>query len=867
MNDEGGSITVSVVHEDDNRSAISLSSDVGETRFDHDGMYKSDPDIALLPGNIPVIAWTKVGNNSDDPLERMRSIQIKTVIGQKDLEITGDGSVIENEGLFDMHPSLASDGNGNISMVFTRNLQGNPDSSMVEIFFTELNHNNWTNPVQLTSSNQWDGQPDITYSSGGDLWMVWSSEGGEGRIRSRNGKTGEWGADHLFGEPGEMVIAGTITVTSPGQFPVVSGVIAGDHGKNSLVAKVCDPLQPDLFINEYIIRETEEWISEVSITTGLDDTMILSWREGQEADNRLFVSRGIQSARNVTFTSPLPITSSGIVSLDPEFIWMGDGVIEGGYVVSELAGNSTNNLSRIDEVLDLSNCGSVLDVRYDLLGEYSRFETVSISADIVNIGLSEKGKIYVNMERESYDPITDEWTNLTLTSKLVQFSNMKNEETVQFTTTLVDHQQRYRIWTASGWGYPPPYLSEMFVNLPMVADPVFKDVELVKVQGTDMYDIRVEIENRGPVSIEELEIEVMGSTGMDAVDPPDLLWFDPSIHFDILNTTSLEVGPDVTADASMFLDLEAGRNFLALSLRYPGGYRLYQELIIEDIFPDINMVAPMMDSIILAGDVLESSISLENNGEVSNTPSHLDRNVTIELSLRDQIGNKRRVTTRTVDIPDPESSDEFTLKMNTTGLPSGIYTLCTCITSLEWIPENMKGLLSSSRDIYIVNDQKVTILDHLVKDVGAAGKVITVRIRNDSNRTLSTTRITLFNGRPNDNIIVSEGLVGGMKTGENRTVELTFDLDEGLYYLTLVASSARTDEVSIPWNDITLDQKGFQLEITEVAQGQDSEDEVDMKEVTDALMIGGASIITVLLVSLLFKAKDEDDGSEDDGKK
>ena len=154
------------------------------------------------------------------------------------------------------------------------------------------------------------------------------------------------------------------------------------------------------------------------------------------------------------------------------------------------------------------------------------------------------------------------------------------------------------------------------------------------------------------------------------------------------------------------------------------------------------------------------------------------------------------------------------------------------------------------------------ILDHEVKDRGGAGRAISVKVRNDSNRTLSTTRLTLYNGRPNDDIIISDGLLGGIEPNRTGDVELNFDLDAGLYYLTLVVSSSEVDNVSIPWNDRMLDSKGFQLEIVETQEDDGSRNDVDMGEVTDGLMIGGASIATVILVSFLFKKRDEEENEE-----
>lgn len=859
---DGEFALISIERGSGSNTAVNLFHNGSRIQVRSDNRYKSSPGVAFMEGGEPVVVWSNAMDWSEDPVSRMASMRLLYSVGTAEGTFSGNGTSPFISNSTDFHPSISSGPGGNIALAWTADMDNDPTTTWdTEIMFSTFDGSVWSSPTGLTSNEISDDNADIAFDSNGDLWATWISGEGIGKIRKLDHQSGNWGlTDSIENEVyGRTVRSVSISDSGKG-YPIIALITDEADGRMSIRTWLGDGTSDELGRDERTEMISDGVLSDLSMTSsGLDGVMI-TFREISGDGEITWILSGEAGSNNVTWKSPLPLYHDGVPRWDLITYPYDRGNVIVSYLHGEEASNSSGISARDLEFVDLSNGARITDIRTELLGEYSRWENVRISVDVTNIGLDPTGSIYVNLERVSRDPITGNVSSVSVKSTLVIFDEGDPRKTIEFTTTLVEHQLRYTVWTGSGWGDPPAYMSSRTINMPVTSDPKVVHVQFSTPSTEDLStEASVLIRNDGYVTEDPMMVSITGTCGIP-VDCDTESDEAPSL---ILNSTIESLSPGSERMIHMNASLGYGRNLLWIELQMADGMKVLEGPFIITIAAELEIDIREEEIIGIVGDNITCDLTLHNHG----FDGEGNTNVTIFMVVIDP-RSENVIDSLTIESPIPDG-DNFTLidvMLNLSEQPSGRYVI------RAWIGNSTSPDLTifeetvHERWINLIDPVKASIKGMSVGDLGYLGKEFILEISNDSNRTMNIARISLYNGFPRDGVLISESFLTSVEPGGTASIHLPFDLEVGLYYLTFTISAAQVDASSIEWNDHVLDEISFEHRVNEEPEEGDDSNKLDMDEVNDSVMVGLSAIIAVLAFSLIFKRKDEEDGEEEDEK-
>ncbi len=858
LSPDGEPASLQVVQDSGHHSVLTFSYNGSRVQLDPENRYISSPGLVYLPDGSPMAVWTKSREWSTAPLERMGSLEIFFSLGSGDGSFPENGSRVTTSENMEFHPDICTNGDGTIALVWTEDEDSDPRTLHDnEIMLAIFSGSSWSEPERITTNSLWDDNARITFGDDGKLWITWTSEGGKCKYKRYDPFTGlasltrtltnSLGDDNVIStristlSDGSLII-GVLTRTEELTPEHTIKIITGNLDEGDIKSKVLE------------IAHSGEGLSDLYISPGSDREPLISWRS--IGDDDIWISEGSSDPFDTNWSDPLPLTSDDGPQYDPAFIPLGNGRVLATYF-DLVSLNSSEPSSRPLKEMDLSNAARIVDVRNIVPGEYKRWETVTLSVDLENIGLSDECNVYVNLDRESRDPTTGVVKRISVSSQLVQFSERYQVKTVDFNPTLVEHQLRYHIWTSSGWGDPPAYRSSSYVDLPVVSDPRIEQVTISTPSGTDLSSrISITVRNHGIVTEDPLLIQVFGEIGTDirdvagtGVETAGIREFQDAV---LLNSTSDGLGAETTRTYGLNISLAAGRNVIWGALVMSDGRSISYGPYVKDLLPDLNVERNKEYRLIGRGDDIIIDMIFRNSGPVSHYPGREDENITISYTIED-MEEMDIIGPFTLETPIPESGNSTGLMIE---LPIGQLDIGSYQIRSEIVDRPGSTLRTG---IDVVEETNISIMGWTERETGYSGKEFSITISNNSNRTLGIVRVALFNGFPRDDVVIAEGFITNIEPMKEGIVNMTFDLDEGSYYLSMIGATSSSEDTSSPWIESVREEISFDYRLSDIPENDPGDEEVDRRDVNDSILIGISAFVTVILISALFRRKDEEE--------
>jgi hypothetical protein len=856
IDEEGNPSSVRITDEGGHNTAVTFESNGTRSIVSKDNRYRSSPQLEFVDNDIPVVAWTKAESWSNDPTERFTSLNVMTSTWNNEGRFQGNGTQVTSGTNF--HPSLSSK-EMMAALSFTNDLDGDPSTiNDTEIYLTILVEGNWSEPVAVTQNNRYDDHSNLAFDRDGNLWLAWKSGDREVLIRTYDIMNKTWSVTREFDLlDSDGVVTGLSLTSMEDQDPILAISRMKDGNTYNVESVNLDSSETDLMGEAVLLHSTRGILSDLSINS-YQSSAILSWIESEGDRSNILFAQASGWENNITWAGVLPLTDDRAIRFSQEVL-----PLEGGsalFYSSSYVHNGNQTVGGNDEIIvqDLSSAGKIEEVWYDLLGEYRRWESVNINADIRNAGLSREGRIFVNLDRISRDPENGNLSRVSLLSKLVQFDGRDDIETVTFTTTLVEHQLEYIVWTSSSWGDPAAYTSSSSIHLPVISDPRIVTSELM-IDTEDPFNgtFLVSIRNFGLVTEDPLTVEILGHRTFGHIGRTDS--FIPE-NATILNSTRDGLGPGIERVYAMNITLLPGSNSIWLRMKNHDEIQYLEGPFQANIYPDPGIIMTSDEILAGEGDEIDLEFRIRNNGAVTDFSGSNETAVLINYSLTDEFGNEIMEGYLNTSNPDPFSERNITLGIDLEGIQPGRYWLTMNIDFPSEIPFDPLKKDIIKRGITVIENISFEMKRKAEpEDFGFIGKAFIVRINNTSGRAIPVLRIVLYNGIPEDRVVISESFVTWIDPNGTGEAALPLGLDEGLYLLSIEGSTSNSVEVSVPWTSGHSESEIFEFVVKKVIIPQQQDDEIDMREVTDSALMGISAIALVLLLSVLFKRKDEDE--------
>ncbi len=843
--------SVSITREIGHNSAVTMIRNDTRTQISRDNRYRSSPQLEFLEDGSPVVVWTWCESWSTDPIERYSSLTVMASIGDPYGNFMVNGTPIDNSEGSKLHPDLASRMN-RTAAVWTRDLDSDPRTvSDTEILISILEDGNWSEPIEVTSNSLSDDQPKVEMDNNGNIWVSWLQDQERPMLRKMEWNTRSWGMAVDIDIPDSEAVITTDMERIEDIIVTISTLDSGNHGRIRAVAVVGeDPIQTG---DATLLEITDGIIPDIRINRQTTGDPVISWISVNELKSDVHFLEGSINNENITWSRPLPLTNDQVTRLSHDLL-----VTENGNSLAYLpglvpGGNSTLGEEREIFDKDLSGAAEIEEVWYELLGEYERGESVSISADVRNVGLANNKVLSAYLEVIKRNPIdgTLSSTNIDPPQE-IRFVERGEIRTVTFTTTLQEHQLAYVVRTSSSWSV---FNSTSYIPLPVTSDPRIMDTSLKIHENPLNSTFSVSVKNDGLATEDPLRINILGGT-IDIVNGPG---FDlPRQELSILNSTVDGLGPGIRRDYDLNITLVPGRNLVYVELVLQDGSMLLDGPMVVDIFPEPHMEIEGPEILKQRGGQLNLTLLIENRGLIDTFPGNETLDIAIELT--DSEGMIFLYEETNSSIPPSHSSVNLSVDMPLLNLSQGRYSIKASLKDINGLPFIPLTKTEETKDLFILGEIDLRVSRNPEpEDFGFIGRAFRVFVENPTNRTIPITRLVLYNGVPGDEVIVSENFVTWI--GPNSTINTTLPipLEEGLYLLSIEGTTSSSTDASIPWKEEKRHSISFEFILEKKIIPREEEDEIDMDEVTESILIGSSAIASVILVSALFRKKEEDD--------
>lgn len=850
--------------------------------------YISHPCLTFHDDGTVLVVWTEASYD-EDPRSRASTLDLRTAI----LATDGNGSFQVDEpfgpGPMDHQPETTSLTGSNITaLCWVRDVDSDPMTiNDTEIMLSIHDSSQWSEPVRLTDDEIPDSSPRVAFAEDGSLWVVWRS--GEDRIRFRmKGSSRQWTEVADIPLPDGTDLTDLSLVGQKGDGPLLIYGLNYADGLKELNRRTGNPSRDSYWDENISIHSTMNWIEDPSISVRNNGMASLVWREFGNHGSDLMAMAFDASSSDDGGTSPIMVTNNDLFQTGTSHLH----IEQGEYLFSyrELNG-SMMELDPMDEgnfrVLNLSWGADIERVSIDPGFGQSPGSMVKATVTLEYKGLATPGSTRVDLYRTSLDRSTGEVVEEFWASEIVDFEHLSESKQIEFTVTVKEYQLGLSILSVVPKGVGPEFESVEFRSVPAVPDPEISDIRAIETVD-DQLEIEVDVHNWGSVSVGGWEMWIVGYSNINLMILPDSI-FEPLFIRDrqfgnYLNSTRVFLDPGETRKYRLNATLDTGLNHFWIEMgsgNWEPGISSYDE-IVYFTSPDIVIEGPDNLEPCLEDQVNEIIYRIGSSYPFGTSIYSLHNEVIVSIDIIDSEGstiyndttNTSLVKTNSgggikivpleflritnTSIKDNESMVRFDL--SNISMKPGEYSVIVSV--FDPYQDHRTGIstIQTISSLKILSRQSARIKD-IGEDRSGSQRGIRIVINNTAPSNIDIYRITLYNGLPEDDVIISEAIGLDLTSGQEDIIILYEDLSEGTYLLSLVISvpDQCTEGNRIEW--IEMDRYVEELEIAAIKEDVDiDEKEVEWSDVSNSLIISISAVMVVLLVSsLLYSRKDGSD--------
>ncbi|MGA1819402.1 MAG: CARDB domain-containing protein [Thermoplasmatota archaeon] len=847
-----------------------------ESEVYRNNTYKSHPTLGYLQDGSPVVVWTETGY-MEGLADRASSMRLYCKIGNTNGSFPGDPIRISPEDRMDQYPALASDHERNrLALVFIRDMDNDIHTlDDREVMVSFLDGSNWSAPDRVTSDSRNDREPDAWFDDEGTLHLVWISQGGLAMYSSWSQGAG-WSPMSTLDIGGGRSVEEVSFARAEGGQPLVLHVTSGPGLPYLLAAGAPTGASSELFN----ITSSEHYITASGLVKGPDGSLDASWREWAYRGGDLFVSTNPDLSKYGEWTEPLRLTSMEGLELSPVLYRKRDSTFDLGLIEVPLwDGNSSVAQAPVFTNRNLSWGGEV--VSFSVSDPSASPGTMVVATATVEYrGMTPSGMVRVDLYRILRDRDTGGLSQEFWESEIVEFHRHGQAEQVIFTAPVKEFQLGFLAVTVPALSGIPAQTSQRFSGL-----SALPDLEIISMEcstgdwASASAIVKVSVRNWGTVPAGSRTLSVWGSAPSAPVmfqngslEPLFLRERSPLLE---LNSTKVDIPAGGTVNLEMNISLSPGANHVWSVLKGPSWLPIpeSQDHTVLLSFPVLDLVESPVPPVVEDSSGLNLTSTVINVGPwpLNVTYGHMpdplpeglgERPPTFTIGILGTFKGKEIFSNQTL----MKGADEIngTSNFHWTFSPGGGPGRLEVRTILKGSHPAVPGrsihssiLQTAGPVVDVMSFQQTIVGDRFTGSVD-------VQISNPSSYDAGVVHLTLFNGYPSDDVVVSELLVIDLASGETRTVTMGLGLEQGLYVLSLTAEYftvppegtggrwAQTDSIT---GDLEVKKPG-PLEVPQ-------NDEVDMGEVTTAGIISASTIMFVLVIASLFYRREHEDEEKD----
>ncbi len=853
MDSDGGTATVMISPKVGSISKILYEKGEDELEVYSNNTYVSAPGLSFGADGTAVVVWSEASYD-EEMVNRASSLRLKYGMLTPD----GDGSFnvdsMLNTSAMDHQPDIASSPvNGKSAVVWIRDMDSDPRTlNDTEVAVSFLGAGGWSAPEFLTDDGLVDSDPSIRFSESGDLWVVWRT--GNSSIRySMKERGGAWSDPGYVQLPPDIQVIDLSLGMGHDDEPLLSYCIRDGTGASYLCTRSANPSrESDWDVNRTLIR-TMNWLEEVQTFTNSKGSTTYVWREhGPEAGD---LAAMVVVPSEGVYSKPITLTDDLNLEKGTKHAPVEDGMYMFSFSTIPGPGGSE---ALIDErqfhTLNMSWGAEIERASTDPDVGYSPGSILKLTVSLEYTGLTAPGSTRVDVYRRYLDRSSSEVKEEFWASSIKEFDRIAARGQIEFTVTVKEYQLGFSVHSLVPSGIGPQYISSSYIPLPSIPDPEISGLEVKGTEGEVRF--AVEVRNWGNVPIGGWELRLVGNNGSSTLSFPDKM-FEPLFRRDrvdgsVLNSTVVDLGPGSSATFHMNMTPGASVEYVwaeMISSGWQPNVRSFDEILLVnscgvEISPKDERVYCGVGEHILIENELSISQKCLNNSKAS------PASYSVRQQFIDRSGTVIWQNRTSVNLTSSPIILDFHLNGSDVG--PGHYLIRTTVTPTLQDPEHGIDTFYGTSHC-IVRSPPDLMIKEMFEDKNGSVRGIKVSLNNSSPYTADIFHITLYNGLPRDDVVISENMGLSLAGGDEVLVLLPEDLPEGTYLLSAVVRVPDPDRPGgeVIWKEV--DGMVREMEITRTAQtSHDQEEEMDWDDISNTMIFSVSAVLIVLLISSLF---------------
>ncbi|MGA1873712.1 MAG: hypothetical protein ACMUHY_08570, partial [Thermoplasmatota archaeon] len=495
-------------------------------------------------------------------------------------------------------------------------------------------------------------------------------------------------------------------------------------------------------------------------------------------------------------------------------------------------------------------------------------------------GMTPSGMVRVDLYRVIRDRDTGNLTQEFWESEFVDFHRLEQTEKVAFTVPVKEFQLGLNAICVPTLSGVPAQTSQRFASLPALPDLEVVSVEEMDIdRSSPISTIRISVRNWGTVAAGSRTLMVLGSQptaplsfGNRTMEP---LFLRERLEEATLNSSVVDISPGETLSVEMNVTLSPGMNHVWVRVKGPSWLPTPEsrDYMVIPSFPQLKLTRGQLPAVLSNGSDISVKANIENTGPWSLNTTYSqysqdlisgleERTPSYHVDITTMIGDLGPFVNRTSLDGDLGPGETLVLDrtIDAGGTPGRRDIALELTGSIARIPAQLCHI-----DVLVLPEVRISIADFQQTVVGDrfTGN-LDVQVHNPSTSKADVVHLTVFNGYPSDDVVISETIIMDISPGEWRTVNMELPLEKGLYVISVTAETfvVPVNGSSESWigsdtldGDLLVKDPGPLDHITE--------DDVDMGEVTTASIIAVSTMVFVLVVASFFYRRETDNG---DGK-
>jgi hypothetical protein len=635
----------------------------------------------------------------------------------------------------------------------------------------------------------------------------------------------------------------------------------------------------------HTIITSEYYISSPGIIEGHGGNWNAIWNIWDGVGGDLEMSSNSDQVLSDKWSEPLRLTSDEDLEMDPAIFKNDLGTYTLGMIpITHLSDNGSMNSPQVFTEQNLSWGADAVSLDLDPGPGSSPGTLIRASVLVEYRGMTPYGRVRVDIYRILKDKDTGGQTLELWDSDMVEFSAIGQTAQVEFTVPVKEFQYGLVAVTGPAITGIPAHSTQRFSSLPAIPDLeiLTMDVASTSPQSSSA-SIEVSVKNWGTVSSGQREL-VIGSSRPTApllfengsYEP--LFLRERDVHAE-LNSSQFDIPAGATIEVVMNISLSPGMNGVWSVVKGPNWLPNpeSQDYLVIPSFPHLELSVDRPWQAKDKNESIDVKVVIENTGSWPVNVSYLDPGPVLVKGLRENLPSYSAYINGIF----LDKVPIFSERKNISGLGPGenIY--------LNWtLPdpgiigevEVMVGLSDGTNfisdgidddwrgfNIIITSKPELDLVSISQSMVGLSyDSSLKVQFFNPTGYMIDVVHITLYNGFPSDDVIISEAIVVEVGPGQYGEITLYFPLEEGQYILTTTAEASVVtgDGRNMGWLEMARLESDIKIHKTGLPE-QSEDDTVDMDEVTTAGIITISSVMLVLLVASFFYQKETEKEDEE----